>query len=185
MMARVGGRAAAAAAAALLALAAPGEERTPAVERVEAEVIDATYQAITLGEAHYFEEEYAEALPHLLLAAERGFKESQSQVGSILINGLGGVEKDVAQGIAWLGVAASGTSRPGIVELYDNVMASIPEQHHGALGQLVEQFKSMYDGRMTRVACQFNRREGVGRDALRCRFLDELLYPEIRAARGD
>ena len=185
MGARVVGRAAALVAAAFLAATALGQDRKPAVERVEAEVISATYQAIILGEAHYFEEEYAQALPHLLLAAERGFKEAQSQVGWILVNGLGGVQKDVAQGIAWLGVAASGNSRPGIVEVYDNVMSSIPEQHRAALGQIVEQFRSMYDGRLTRVACEFNRRDGIGRDALRCRFLDELLYPEIRRARGD
>ena len=164
-----------------VATAAPamsGEARSE-VERVPAEIIRETRGAITMGEMHYFEEEYDQAMPHLTVAAERGFKEAQSQLGSIYLNGLGSTEKDIVQAIGWLGVAASGESRPAIVELYESVMSSIPEQHHAALNQVVEQFKSAYDGNRTRVRCTFNRIEGSGRDALHCRFIDAAHYAEF------
>ena len=149
------------------------------VERVPAEIIRETRGAITMGEMHFFEEEYDEAMPHLTVAAERGFKEAQSQLGSIYLNGLGSTEKDIVQAVGWLGVAASGESRPGIVELYEGVMATIPERHHAALSQVVDQFQDAYDGNRTRVRCTFNRLEGSGRDALRCRFIDAAHYTEF------
>ena len=156
-----------------------GGEARREVERVPAEIIRETRGAITLGEMHYFEEEYDQAMPHLMVAAERGFKEAQSQLGSIYLNGLGSTERDIVQAVGWLGVAASGESRPELVELYENVMAGIPQQHHAALGEVVEQFKSAYDGNRTRVRCTFDRGEGVGRDALNCRFIDAGHYTEF------
>ena len=166
---------------AAIATAAPavcGEARRE-VERVPAEIIRETRGAITMGEMHYFEDEFDQAMPHLVVAAERGFKEAQSQLGSIYLNGLGSTEKDIVQAIGWLGVAASGESRPGIVELYENVMANIPEQHHAALKEVVEQFKAAYDGSRTRVRCTFDRGEGSGREALNCRFIDAAHYTEF------
>ena len=166
---------------AAIAAAAPatGEEAGGEVERVPAEIIRETRGAITMGEMHYFEEEYDEALPHLTVAAGRGFKEAQSQLGSIYLNGLGSTEKDIVQAVGWLGVAASGESRPGIVELYEDVLANIPEQHHATLEQVVKQFRDAYDGSRTRVRCTFDRSEGVGRDALQCRFIDAAHYTEF------
>ncbi len=170
-------------AAALVATAtavpAMSGEARQAVERVPAEVIRETRGAITMGEMHYFEGEYDEALPHLTVAAERGFKEAQSQLGSIYLNGLGSTEKDIVQAIGWLGVAASGDSRPALIELYEDVMANVPEQHHATLSQVVEQFRAAYDGSRTRVRCTFDRGEGVGRDALDCRFIDAAHYAEF------
>ena len=166
--------------AAMAAVApAMGGEAPPAVERVPAEIIRETRGAVTMGEMHYFAEEYDEAMPHLTVAAERGFKEAQSQLGSIYLNGLGSTEKDIVQAVGWLGVAASGESRPGIVELFENVMATIPEQHHGTLNQVVEQFRAAYDGNRTRVRCTFNRIAGIGREALRCGFIDAAQYAEL------
>lgn len=161
------------------AIPAVCEEARGEVERVPAEIIRETRGAITMGEMHYFEEEFDEAMPHLTVAAERGFKEAQSQLGSIYLNGLGSTEKDIVQAVGWLGVAASGESRPGIVELYEDVMATIPEQHHATLNQVVEQFRDAYDGNRTRVRCTFNRLEGSGRDALHCRFIDAAHYTEF------
>ena len=78
---------AAALVATVTAAPAMSGEARQAVERVPAEVIRETRGAITMGEMHYFEGEYDEALPHLTVAAERGFKEAQSQLGSIYLNG--------------------------------------------------------------------------------------------------
>ena len=147
---------------------------------VPQEEIENTYRAKNQGEALYRAGKYEEALPYLRFAAERGFKESQSQLGSIYVNGLGGVEQDLVQGVGWLGVAASGKTEPDIKKLYKKIREQIPAQHNATLDDIVQKFKQNYDGSLTRVVCELVSRAATNTKELRCRFLDEGNYPSLR-----
>ncbi len=149
---------------------------------VPQEEIENTYRAKNQGEQLYRSEKYEEAIPYLKFAAERGFKEPQAQLGSIYVNGLGGVKQDLAQGVGWLGVAASGKSKPEIKKLYKQVRKKIPKEHDEAIDGIVDRFTRTYDGHLTRVVCEMTQRAGTNTKVLRCRFLDEGNYPSLRIA---
>lgn len=147
--------------------------------RVPQEEIENTYRAKKQGEHLYRSGNYAEAIQYLEFAAQRGFKQSQAQLGSIYLNGLGDVEKDLVQGIGWLGVAASGETDAQIKKLFDRVWGQLPEQHKKALQQVIDEFKERYDGRKTRVICDLDQRAGTNRRELRCKYMDESQYPHL------
>ena len=147
---------------------------------VPPEEIENTYRARQQGEQLYRVEKYEESIPYLLFAAERGFKDSQTLLGQIYVQGLGGVKKDVVQGIGWLGVAASGKSDPRTRKLYKQVRESIPKEHDATVETIVEQFVENYDGRRTRVTCQFEASAGRHTKEVRCRFIDEANYPSVK-----
>ena len=156
---------------------------TPALaadsDRVSQQEIEDTYRAKKQGEHLYRAGKHQEAVPYLEFAAQRGFKQAQAQLGSIYVNGLGDVEKDLVQGIGWLGVAASGTTDVEIKKLFEDVWTTIPEAHHAALEGVIEKFKTMYDGRRTRVSCELDQRLGTNTRLLRCKFQDEGQYPQL------
>ena len=164
-----------AAAIALLATA-PCVAQEDIVPRDE---IEATYRAQTQGRQLYRAKKYEEAIPYLEFAAQRGFKQAQAQLGQIYVEGLGNVERDPAQGIGWLGAAAAGETDPQFKQLYEKVRAQIPEEHNAALDKVVETYKSNFDGRRTRVVCEMVARAGRHGRTLRCRYIDENLYPGI------
>ena len=141
--------------------------------------IEYTYRAQTQGRQLYIAEKYKEAVPYLEFAALRGFKEAQRLLGEIYVNGLGDVERDIAQGVGWLGVAASGESEPKIRQLYQSVRERLPPQHNETFDKVVEQYTQSYDGRHTRVVCEMVQQAGTHGKMMRCRYLDESLYPGI------
>ena len=141
--------------------------------------IENTYRAQTHGRQLYLAKKYAEAVPYLEYAAQRGFKNAQLWLGEIYVNGLGGVEQDLAQGVGWLGVAASGKSEPRIRRLYESVRESLPAQHNETFDKIIDQYTRNFDGRHTRVVCEMVQVAGTHGKAMRCRYLDEELYPGI------
>ncbi len=141
--------------------------------------IENTYRAQTQGRQLYRAKKYAEAIPYLEFAAQRGFKQAQMRLGEIYVSGLGGVKQDIAQGIGWLGVAASGESDPRIRKRYKDVREAIPAEHNETLDRIVEQYTSSFDGQNTRVVCEMVDRAGTYGKMMRCRYLDENLYPGI------
>ena len=147
--------------------------------RVSQEEIENTYRAKKQGQHLYRAGKYAEAIEYLEFAAQRGFKQPQAQLGSIYLNGLGDVEKDLVQGIGWLGVAAYGETDAEIKKLFDKVWAQLPEQHKAPLQRVVDQFTQRYDGRKTRVVCDLDQRAGTNRRELRCKYVDESQYPHL------
>lgn len=150
-----------------------------AAEIVPQAEIENTYRAQTQGRQLYRAEKYKEAIPYLEFAAQRGFKQAQVRLGEIYVKGLGGVEPDLVQGVGWLGVAASGESAPEIRRLYESVRESIPAQHNDTIEKVVQQYTSNFDGSRTRVVCEMVQRAGTHRKMMRCRYLDENLYPGI------
>ena len=141
--------------------------------------IENTYRAQTQGRQLYRAKKYKEAIPYLEFAAQRGFKQSQVRLGEIYVKGLGGVEPDLVQGVDWLGVAASGESAPEIRRLYKSVRENIPAQHNETIEKIVEQYTSNFDGSRTRVVCEMVDRAGTHGKMMRCRYLDESMYPGI------
>lgn len=141
--------------------------------------IENTYRAQTQGRQLYRAKKYKEAIPYLEFAAQRGFKQSQVRLGEIYVKGLGDVEPDLVQGVGWLGVAASGESAPEIRRLYKSVRENIPAQHNDTIEKIVQQYTSNFDGSRTRVVCEMVDRAGTHGKMMRCRYLDESLYPGI------
>lgn len=146
---------------------------------VPPEEIENTYRARKQGRQLYRAEKYEEAMPYLLFAAERGFKDAQTQLGQIYVQGRGGVKQDLVQGIGWLGVAASGKSDPRTRKLYEQVRENIPEEHNATVEKIVKQFIENYDGRRTRVTCKLESSAGRYTKESRCRFIDEANYPSL------
>ena len=163
-------------AAAAVSVSAAAESDTDLVPPDE---IENTYRAKRQGQQLYRAEKYEESLQYLHFAAERGFKESQAQLGQIYALGMGNVEQDIAQGIGWLGVAASGKTSPRIKKLYERVREGIPDEHQKALDRIVKQFTESYDGTRTRVTCELDQRAGTHTKTLRCRYIDEANYPSL------
>ena len=150
-----------------------------AAEIVPQGEIENTYRAQTQGRQLYRAKKYKEAIPYLEFAAQRGFKQAQMRLGEIYVSGLGDVEQDIAQGVGWLGVAASGESDPRIRQRYKDVREAIPAEHHETLDRIVEQYTSNFDGQKTRVVCEMVSRAGTRSKLMRCRYLDEDMYPGI------
>ena len=164
--------------AVLTLAAAPAHAQAPA-ELVPPEEIENTYRARKQGRQLYRSEKYQEAVPFLLFAAERGFKDAQTQLGQIYVQGLGGVKQDLVQGIGWLGVAASGKTDPRTRKLYKQIRKSIPKEHDETVEKIVKQFIRNYDGQRTRVKCELESSAGRYTKESRCRFIDESAYPSL------
>ena len=163
----------------VLALAAAPAHAEGTADLVPPDEIENTYRARKQGRQLYRSEKYQEAVPYLLFAAERGFKDAQTQLGQIYVQGLGGVKQDLVQGIGWLGVAASGKTDPRTRKLYKQIRKSIPKEHDETVETIVKQFIQNYDGRRTRVKCELESSAGRYTKESRCRFIDESAYPSL------
>ena len=58
---------------------------------------------------------------------------------------------------------------------------SLPAEHNEAIDNIVAQYTRNFDGRKTRVVCEMVQRAGTHGKVMRCRYLDESLYPGINA----
>ena len=142
---------------------APNEAPSPAFM---AEI----YAAARHGGRLYDERRYAEALPYLLAAAERGFKLPQASAGDIYLHGRGDVERNVLVGIGWLGVAAAPATSRRIAGYFENVRAQLPDAHEGNAERVVEEFRARFGHAQHRVECRVfgNVVQDIG-----CRFRDD------------
>lgn len=158
------------------------EEMTVIAERLKPDEVPSpryivdTYNAEREGTRLYSDGRYKEALPHLLVAARRGFKWAQARVGDIYLHGRGGAPKSVDRGIAWLGVAATPKSTNAIRSYFKTVWAEVPPEHVPRLADLVETYEVRY-GHGSHVDCELAGGEGNARSLrikrLRCRFRHE------------
>ena len=134
------------------------------------------YDANTRGGYYYRLRKYDRAYPYLKEAAEAGFKESQARLGFIYQQGLGGVERNWIEAVGWLGVAASRTSRPEIMNYWKNIYKRIPEENLDAIDHIVEVYVGKYGSDATGVLCDMNRPAGSHIKKMRCYFEDEIDY---------
>ena len=145
-------------------------EITPAMDILE------VYDAHNRGGYYYRLRMYERAYPYLKEAAMAGFKESQARLGFIYQQGLGGVERNWIEAVGWLGVAASKTSRPEIINYWKNLYKRIPEERHEMIDHIVEVYTEKYGSEATGVICDMNRPAGSHIKKMRCYFEDEIEY---------
>ena len=143
---------------------------TPALEIVD------VYNAHNRGGYYYRLRMYERAYPYLKEAAMAGFKESQARLGFIYQQGLGGVERNWIEAVGWLGVAASKTSRPEIINYWKNLYKRIPEDRQEMIDHIVEVYTEKYGSEATGVICDMNRPAGSHIKKMRCYFEDEIEY---------
>ena len=113
---------------------------------------------------------YDEALRYLLSSAKHGYKESQARLAHLYLHGLGGVNRNDINGIAWMGVAAHGETTPIIRRHYDKLMAAVPPQHIAALKRVVEQYVAKYGNFNQNVVCETAKQAGTIIAKNRCFF---------------
>jgi hypothetical protein len=151
------------------AASSDAEDKSVGGQRLDAAAV---YSARTTGLKLYDEKKYEEAFPHLMIAAKRGFKMPQAQLGFMHQQGLGGAKKDTRYAVGWLGVAASGTTEPSIKNYFDNIWDKIPAEHQGSYEKLVGSFVDKYGAEANDVKCQRVNRPGSQIRVLRCQMLD-------------
>ena len=136
------------------------EEMVVTAERLEkgewptGTIITQTYNVRQRGMLLYELGRYAEALPLLLVAAERGFKWPQAMAGDIYLHGRGGVRRDLRSGFGWLGVAASPRTSPQIDGYFRQAMAELPDHMRTAVAATVDEYRDRWDSRGWRVSCR-------------------------------
>ena len=136
------------------------EEMVVTAERLEkgewptGTIITQTYNVRQRGMLLYELGRYEEALPLLLVAAERGFKWPQAMAGDIYLHGRGGVRRDLRSGFGWLGVAASPRTSPQIDGYFRQAMAELPDRLRTAAEATVDEYRERWDSRGWRVSCR-------------------------------
>ncbi|MCY3811497.1 MAG: hypothetical protein OXH15_06855 [Gammaproteobacteria bacterium] len=166
------------AALAFAASLAFGQEPDPVVRAAAPEPVDAPsddfiaaiYDAAERGGRLYDAGQYAEAVPYLTVAAERGLKVPQASLGDILLNGRGGVPRDTEAGIGWLGVAAEPETLSRIETYFDRAMAQLPPDYRPTASRIVDGYAALYSNHRHRVACRLY---GDVVEDLRCLFIDD------------
>ena len=136
------------------------EEMVVTAERLEkgewptGTIITQTYKVRQRGMLLYELGRYEEALPLLLVAAERGFKWPQAMAADIYLHGRGGVRRDLRSGFGWLGVAASPRTSPQIDTYFRQAMAELPDRLRVAAEATVDEYRERWDSRGWRVSCR-------------------------------
>lgn len=154
-----------------------GEPLEPFVAK-SYEFIQNTYDARSRGACLYRQGHHAESFPYLLAAARRGFKFAQARVSFLYQQGLG-TERDTDAAVGWLSVAAFGETHPEISTKFRQVWRRIPDPHRPHFERVVEEYRSKYEARLHRVACDLSRKAGSYMPVLTCRSFDELVHLDI------
>ena len=117
-------------------------------------IITQTYNVRQRGMLLYELGRYEEALPLLLVAAERGFKWPQAMAGDIYLHGRGGVPRDLRSGLGWLGVAASPRTSWQIDSYFRQAMAELPDRMRKTAEATVDEYRKRWNSRGWRVSCR-------------------------------
>ena len=128
------------------------------------------------GRQLYLQHRYDEAAPHLLAAAKRGFKMAQARLGEILVLGLGDIDQDIAAGMGWMGVAASGTTMPSVRSRLNELRSHVPPELHPRLATIIAAYTAQYGSEATGVNCLRGKQAGTHLTKIRCNFADEWKY---------
>ena len=155
-----------------IVVTAPRPERgkVPSYERVFQ-----IYESRRKGAWLYQQGRYDEAFPHLLAAAQSGFKFAQARVGFLYQQGLG-TEQDPYAAVGWIGLAAEGDSHPEIKNYFRNLWERIPEDYEPSLEAVIDEYREKYSAKANRVGCDMSRKAGTHIKFLTCRFMDEGIY---------
>lgn len=136
------------------------------------EFLTELYDSRRNGSFLYRRGKHAEAFPHLLAAARRGFKMAQARVSFLYQQGLG-TPRDPIAAVAFLGIAAKPPTLPEISNSFKQVWERIPPDLKPRFEQLIEQYEARYGARANRIACDVSPSAGTHFKKLTCRFMDE------------
>ena len=148
----------------------PERGKVPSYERVFQ-----IYESRRKGAWLYKQGRYEEAFPHLLAAAQSGFKFAQARVGFLYQQGLG-TPQDPYAAVGWLGLAAEGISHPEIKNHFRNLWERIPEDYEPSLEAVIDEYREKYSAKANRVGCDMSHKAGTYIKSLTCRFMDEGIY---------
>ena len=135
------------------------------------------------GMSLYKSGRFEEALPYLMAASRRGYKDSQARLAHLYLHGLGGLRRSDKLGIAWMGVAASGQTKPIIQRRFDELMGAVPHQHVESLKTVVEEFVAKYGQFEQTVVCDIAAHASTHIAKTRCYFeYEEAVMSAIEVA---
>lgn len=117
-------------------------------------IIVQTYGVLRRGKRLYNERRYADALPYLLTAGKRGFKWAQAMAGDIYLHGRGGVQRDIEEGMGWLGVAARPQTAPDIQAYFRQALAEMSPTQRDRVQAVVRRYREQWSSRDWRVSCR-------------------------------
>lgn len=132
---------------------------------------NAIFEANTRGLDLYNKKRYDDALPHLQLAAENGFEQSQARLGGLYLYGLG-VERSDLKGLAWLGTAVADTESDEILQLFQAVWDRVPENAAPRVQAEIDQYVERY-GTDPMDQCRKSRQAGSHISKGTCIFDDK------------
>ena len=104
---------------------------------------------------YYSAGEYDKAYPLLLELSKRGFKDSQSRLAYILLNGTDNVAKSNYRALGWLGASANGRTEPIFKVLLNKHLRQVPEEQQQAVAEVVAGYQEEF-GFPDHVNCSTN-----------------------------
>ena len=87
---------------------------------------------------------YDEAYPLLLDLGKRGFKDAQSRLAYILLNGTEDIQKSNLRALGWLGAAAYGDTEPQFRVLFSKYMKEVPEFVRPTVDTIVQAYQESF-----------------------------------------
>ncbi|MCY4128850.1 MAG: hypothetical protein OXG15_06360 [Gammaproteobacteria bacterium] len=115
--------------------------------------------------------QYEKAFPQLSVLARMGFKDAQARLSYIYLHGLGGQKKSNMEALGWLGVAATGETRPAYRNMFKQMMAEIPSEHRAAVDAHVASFRDKYGAETLGITCDRSRTGHISKFV--CRYSAE------------
>ncbi|MCY3859822.1 MAG: hypothetical protein OXG25_13020 [Gammaproteobacteria bacterium] len=92
----------------------------------------------------YRDGHYDAAYPILLDLAKRGFKDSQSRLAYILLNGTESIQKSNLRALGWLGSAAYGDTEPQFRVLFKRYMDEVPDYVRPTVDKIVDGYQQSF-----------------------------------------
>lgn len=142
------------------------------------EILDA-YTANAKGGSLYRKKQYDEALPHLLFAAQHGFKDAQARVGNIYEKGHGSTQQNMMKAVGWLGVAAHKPARTEHINYWKNFVEPLTAQQMTQVNRVVEVYVKNYGPDATGMECLEDFGAGSHIKKLSCRFKEEEMLRDV------
>ncbi|MCY3859256.1 MAG: hypothetical protein OXG25_10165 [Gammaproteobacteria bacterium] len=115
--------------------------------------------------------QYEKAFPQLSVLARMGFKDAQARLSYIYLHGLGGQQKSNMEALGWLGVAATGETRPAYRNMFKQMMGEIPSEHREMVDAHVQSYRDKYGSEELGITCARSRTGHISKFV--CRYTAE------------
>ena len=115
--------------------------------------------------------QYEKAFPQLSVLSRMGFKDAQARLSYIYLHGLGGQKKSNMEALGWLGVAATGETRPAYRNMFKQMIGEIPSQHRATVDAHVQSYRDKYGAETLGITCDRSRTGHISKFV--CRYSAE------------